>query len=370
MQKMNIFYLFYLASTPFSGYNKKQKLTDSEVSGMGRNATLKDVAEKVGLSVASVSLVLNQKPNRISLESQERIFAAAEQLGYKPKFRQPRRPLQKPITLGLILPEISNSFFADIVQGVDDCIRHHGAQFMLATNGESAQRDAEQIRQFVSAGISALLIAPSYNCHPSVFEGVPFPVIQVDRQSPSLPFSSIRLNNKKGGYLATRQLIELGRRHIICITGPNWLLSSQEREEGFRWAMNEAGISVTPDMILEGDYQTESGYRLAPQLLSKGASAVFCENDMMALGVYRYFREHGINVGSDISLVGFDDISFCEFMETPLTTVRQSGYDIGNEACKRAFLEIEHPDLPKQTIYFEPELIIRKSSEKYGGAQV
>lgn len=92
---MNIFYLFYLASTPFSGYNKKQKLTDSEVSGMGRNATLKDVAEKVGLSVASVSLVLNQKPNRISLESQERIFAAAEQLGYKPKFRQPRAPSSK-----------------------------------------------------------------------------------------------------------------------------------------------------------------------------------------------------------------------------------------------------------------------------------
>ena len=91
---------------------------------------------------------------------------------------------------------------------------------------------------------------------------------------------------------------------------------------------------------------------------------------MMALGVCRYFREHGINVGSDITLVGFDDISFCEFMETPLTTVRQSGYDIGNEACKRAFLEIEHPDLPKQTIYFEPELIIRKSSEKYGGARI
>ncbi len=331
---------------------------------MGGSATLKDVAAKAGLSVASVSLVLNQKPSRISPESQRRIFAAAEQLGYIPKPKQPRRSPRDPVTLGLILPEISNSFFANIVQGVDDCVRHHGAQFMLATNGESAQRDAEQIRQFISAGISALLIAPSYNCHPSVFEGIPFPVIQVDRQSPSLPFSSIRLNNKKGGYLATRHLIESGHRNIFCITGPNWLLSSQEREAGYRWAMNEAGLSVADGMVLEGDYQTESGYRLAPLLLSGGASAVFCENDMMALGVYRCFQERGVVIGRDISLVGFDDISFCEFLEIPLTTVRQSGYDIGNEACKRAFSEIEHPELPKQTVFFEPELIVRKSSGK------
>ena len=317
---------------------------------MGEGATLKDVAAKVGLSVASVSLVLNQKPNRISPESRERILVAAEQLGYVRKPRPAQRIARKPVTLGLILPEISNTFFANIVQGVDDCIRHHGAQLMLATNGESAQRDAEQLRQFASAGICALLIAPSYSCHPSVFEGVPFPVIQVDRQSPSLPFSSIRLNNKKGGYLATRHLIELGHRKIACITGPNWLLSSQEREAGFRWAMGEAGITGVEEWILEGNYQTESGYRLAPQLLAKGASAVFCENDMMALGVYRYFHEHGIRVGKDVSLVGFDDISFCEFMETPLTTVRQSGYAIGNEACKRAFLEIERPELPKQTV--------------------
>lgn len=333
---------------------------------MGGSARLKDIAEKTGLSVASVSLVLNQKPSRISQESQERIFAAAAQLGYLPKSRRPRRSSRSPVTLGLILPEISNSFFADIVQGVDDCIRHHGAQFMLATNGESAQRDAEQIRQFISAGVSALLIAPSYNCHPSVFEGIPFPVIQVDRQSPSLPFSSIRLNNKKGGYLATRHLIELGHRSIFCITGPGWLLSSQEREAGFRWAMGEAGLPVTDGMVLEGDYQTQSGYRLAPRLLTGGASAVFCENDMMALGVYRCFQELGVHVGTDVSLVGFDDISICEFLETPLTTVRQSGYDIGNEACKRAFLEIEHPDLPRQTVFFEPELIVRKSSGHRG----
>ena len=128
--------------------------------------------------------------------------------------------------------------------------------------------------------------------------------------------------------------------------------------------MNEAGLSVADGMVLEGDYQTESGYRLAPLLLSGGASAVFCENDMMALGVYRCFQERGVVIGRDISLVGFDDISFCEFLEIPLTTVRQSGYDIGNEACKRAFSEIEHPELPKQTVFFEPELIVRKSSGK------
>ena len=273
-----------------------------------------------------------------------------------------RKSRQKPVILGLIVPELSNAFFADIVQGMTDCAYKQEAKVLLATNGESPSRDAEQIRSMAATGVSALIVALSYNCSPDVFAGMSCPVIQVDRQSPSLPYSSIRLNNRKGGYLAARHLIELGHRRVACITGPRWLMSSQERESGYRWAMEEAGISVTGDMVIEGDYLSTGGYALADSVIAGGFTAVFCENDMTAIGLYRRFRERGITVGQDISVVGFDDISFCEMLDTPLTTIRQSGYDIGYEACSRAMQEIANPELPHQSIYFEPRLIKRESA--------
>lgn len=331
---------------------------------MSEKPTLRDVAEEVGLSLSSVSLVLNHRENRISPENRRRIQEAAERVGYVPSGK--RRNRQKPTILGLIVPELSNAFFADVVQGVTDCAFKQDAKLLLATNGESASRDAEQIRSMAASGVAALMIALSYNCSPDVFSEIACPVIQVDRQSPSLPYSSVRLNNRKGGYLATGHLIELGHRRIACITGPSWLMSSQERESGYRWAMEEAGLDVTDDMVMEGDYFPAGGYALADAVIAGGFTAVFCENDMTAIGLYRRFRERGVAVGQDISVVGFDDISFCEMLDTPLTTVRQSGYDIGYEACSRALQEIESPEMPHQSIYFEPRLIKRESARKCG----
>lgn len=327
---------------------------------MKEKPTLRSIAEELGLSVSSVSLVLNHRENRISPENRRRIFEAAERVGYLPSGK--RKSRQKPVILGLIVPELSNAFFADIVQGMTDCAYKQEAKVLLATNGESPSRDAEQIRSMAATGVSAMIVALSYNCSPDVFAGMSCPVIQVDRQSPSLPYSSIRLNNRKGGYLAARHLIELGHRRVACITGPRWLMSSQERESGYRWAMEEAGISVTGDMVIEGDYLSTGGYALADSVIAGGFTAVFCENDMTAIGLYRRFRERGITVGQDISVVGFDDISFCEMLDTPLTTIRQSGYDIGYEACSRAMQEIANPELPHQSIYFEPRLIKRESA--------
>lgn len=220
------------------------------------------------------------------------------------------------------------------------------------------------MKQLIKAGISALLITPSYSFLPSLFKDVDFPIIQVDRQTQSLPYSSVRLNNKKGGYIATRHLLELGHRDITCITGPMHVLSAQERTEGFKWAVQEFGIDPAKLTYLEGDYLMKSGYSLADQIENSRCTAIFCENDMMAVGIYKRFRELGITVGKDISIVGFDDISYCDFFDVPLTSVYQSGYDIGYTACSRAFYEIKNPSDSKQTIFFEPKLIIRDSTTK------
>lgn len=327
---------------------------------MKKKVTLHQIAQKAGVSISTVSLVLNNRPNRISDEKKQEILEIAKQEGYiiKPK---KQKDTSLPITIALLIPDISNPFFSDMIQGVIDYVHLIKGRLLLGTNGESPQKDSEQLKEFINANISALLITPSYNCPPSLLENIPFPVIQVDRQSPTVPHSTVRLNNKKGGYLATQHLINNRHKKIACLTGPSWLLSSQERLDGYRWAMDEAKIPVSKNMIFEGNYQTDSGYRLAPDILNRDFTALFCCNDTMALGIYQYMLQQNLRVGEDLSIIGFDDITTCRFLKPPLTTIRQSGYEIGYEACKRAFAEINDPSLIKSTILFEPELIIRES---------
>ena len=325
--------------------------------------TLKDIAEATGLSVTSVSLVLNARPNRLYEESRRKVLETAKRLNYSTSSHSsPTAP--ECHSIGLIVPNISDYFFGEIAQGIIDCARTHDATVLLGTNSESPQMDNQNIRSLSRQGVRALLIVSAHEQANTLLNQLPFPVIQVDRQSLSLNRSAVLLNHRKGGYLATRHLIDLGHRNIACITGPGAQASSQQRLAGYCWAFEEAGLPLPKNAIFEGDYSPKSGYQLLDPIISGGFSAVFCGNDMMAIGIYKRMRELGLKPAQDLSIVGFDDISFADLLEVPLTTIRQSGYNIGLEACKRAFLELDNPNLPKQTIQFEPELVVRQSTRK------
>ena len=325
--------------------------------------TLKDIAEATGLSITSVSLVLNNRPNRLSLESRRRVIETAQRLNYTSAPRT-REYQSRGDTLGLILPNVSDFFFGEIAQGVADCAAQQGHQVLLATNNGDPELDNRHIRSFSQLGVRALLIISAHEQANLLLDQLPFPVIQVDRQSLSLNRSAVLLNHKKGGFLATSHLLELGHQRIACITGPSGQASSQQRLAGYLWAFEVFGLQPPEGAIFEGDYAANSGYRLLDQIRAGGFTAVFSGNDMMAIGMYKRLRELSLLPGKDLSIVGFDDISFSDLLEVPLTTVRQSGYNIGHEACARAFLELETPSLPKQTIQFEPELVVRQSTRR------
>jgi LacI family transcriptional regulator len=184
----------------------------------------------------------------------------------------------------------------------------------------------------------------------------------VDRQSPALQLSSVVLNNKKGGFLATRHLLEQGHRQIAYLSGPPNLVSARERYEGYLWAYREAALKAPEDAVFHGDYLFQSGYRAADAIWSGGFTAVACGNDLMAYGLIKRFRELGLDLPAKMSIVGFDDLSYSELISPALTTVAQSGHAIGYQACKIAFQEIENPHAHHQTILLEPELIIRDST--------
>ncbi len=326
--------------------------------------TLKTIADYVGLSVASVSLVLNNKPNKLSPESRQKILAAAEELHYAPQLVSPAMAKKYSKTLGLIVPEVSNSFFADLAQGVGHCAQENGCQLLLSTTDGIAENDTDILRLFASRNIAAMLFVASSNCNASLLESLPFPIIQVDRKNPALNFSAVIFNQKKGGYLATRHLLELGHRRIACLTGPKNLTNTSLRLKGYLKAYKDMGFTPPSNGVIEGDYMSDSGFEAADVILERGFTAVFSTNDMMAYGILKRFRQLKIRVPQDISIVGFDDVVYSALLDVPLTTIRQSGYNMGYEACKRAFEEIEDPKIMKQTIQFEPELIIRESTAK------
>jgi len=330
--------------------------------------TLRDIAQATDLSIASVSLVLNDRPNKLSKGSRERILSAAQALGYQPTGRPRRGARRTERILGLIVPSITNFFFAQIVQGVDACAQENGWQLLLATNGDDPEKDRENLQLFADHGVSGLIIASAANCDNEMFASIPFPVVQVDRQSPTLDCSAVVLNHRKGGYLATRHLLDLGHTRIACITGPQKHESARERLGGYLWAMEDALVAPPRDGIFECNYCSDGGYAVAERILAGGFTAVFSGNDMMALGLYKRLRELCRHIPDDLSIVGFDDIDCADLLDVPLTTVHQSGFDLGHAACTRVITEIATPGISKQTIHFEPRLVVRRSTAPLGGA--
>ena len=323
--------------------------------------TLKDIAEKTNLSITSVSLVINQRPNKLSKESRERILKAAQELNYQPTQKRRRQKCRSGKLLGLIVPSVCNSFFAEIVQGMDDCAQENGWQILLATSDDDPEKEAQTLRVLENQRISGLVIASAASYDSTTFSP-PFHVVQVDRQSPRLEYSAVILNHKKGAYLATKHLLDLGHTRIACVTGPQKHESARQRLDGFFWAYEDAGIPCQAEQIFESDYTSSGGYEVAKEILDGDFTAVFLGNDMMALGLYQRMGELGKKIPQDLSVVGFDDIDCAGLLDVPLTTVHQSGHDLGYAACQRLLTEMEDPEISKQAIYFEPRLVVRRST--------
>lgn len=329
--------------------------------------TQKEIAQAAGVSPASVSLILRGKPNRLSPEVREKILQTASKLHYQPNTEKKKKHAADGGCIGLIVPSILNGFFAEIVQGVSECVQKKGKKLLLYTTDGSSSTDLTAIRIMENADLSALLITASEDCTSRLFRNFRCPIVQVDRQSPALCCSSVILNSKKGGFLATQHLLELGHRKLAYLSGPMQLVSARERLNGFYWAMQNRGLPIPDDCVYEGDYQYQSGYRLAEEILDRNYTGVICGNDVMAFGLMKRCSERGVQIPQSLSVVGFDNLQFSSLITPALTTVSQSGFTIGYRACQIAFQEIESPNATRQTVLLEPGLVIRGSTSLPGG---
>lgn len=332
--------------------------------------TLKDIARETNLSVTTVSLVLNNKPNRVAESTRKLIRETASRLNYYPNQIAVGLAKQVTNTIGLIIPDISNYFFNQLALGIDDEINKSNRAIILSNTSDNCQRDFKSIQMFQARNVDAIILAvaadntpETLNKYQDFIKESRIPIITIDRYVPFLNCSCIKVNNQKGAYYAISHLLSLGHTSIALITGPSHIRSTQERLDGCKWAFSEAGLEWDPSLVFEGNYLYSSGIRMSENILQNTkATAIFAFNDLMAYGVYYTLRQHGLKIPNDISVVGFDDIAFADMMEVPLTTVKQPIYTMGLEVAKRAILEIEHPDSPKQNINLEPEFILRSST--------
>jgi len=331
-------------------------------------ATIKDIANYTGFSVTTISLVLNNKANKIPKSTKDTIMAAVEKLNYRPNQLAVGLVKKRTQTIGLIISDVSNVFFSNLAKGVEDECRRNGWNLILCNTNDKHERDLSYIQVLADKGVDGILFCMALDTNKRkglqsvrVMEKLKIPFVMVDRFLEEAECCSVIVDHKMGGLVATKHLLEQGHRRIACITGPLVLEDSKARLSGYRQALNEAGIPYDKSLIYEGMYDRESGIKAVEYLLDKHVSAIFAFNDMSAYGAYNSLKKHRRSVPKDVSLVGYDDIFFSEILDVPLTTVNQPVYDMGVEAVTQLFNEIDKGTNSKKRIIFQPKLIVRES---------
>ena len=309
-----------------------------------RRPTIKDVARAAGVSPSTVSHVLNNS-RRVSQDLAERVRSAAAMLKYQPNAMARSLRLQSTATLGLVLPDSTNPFFAEVAQAAEETAFRHGYCVIVGNASGDLAVELVQIGALTSRQVDGLILIASTikASHANEVIGRGVPLVIVDRKMPGVEADVILSDHFDGALQATAHLLALQHERIGYIGGPPDLIPSQDRQRGYETALRRAGLQPEPPLIRQGDFQAETGYRGALDLmrLPDPPTAIFTANDMMAIGALRALMETRKRVPEDISIVGFDDIFIARLLSPPLTTVAQPVRRLGEVAVERLLDHIE-----------------------------
>lgn len=338
--------------------------------------TIKDIAKYTGFSITTISLVLNGKAHKIPKATEEAILQAAKELNYRPNQLAVGLVKKQTKTLGLILSDIRNNFFANMAKSIEDECRRNGWNLILCNTNDLHEREMKYLQMLADKGVDGVLICMARENDSekveemvALMDSLNIPFVLVDRFYPEVKGCSVIVDHDEGGYLAARHLLELGHTRIGCVGGPKDLADSNRRTQGYIRALMEKGVEFDPSLIFYGDYDLSSGVRGAEYLLKKDVTAIFAYNDMSAYGVFHYLKQQGISVPEDISLIGYDDILFSEILSVPLTSIHQPVEEMGTEAVQQMIRIIRQKQKQdtKKNIMFQPYLVVRQSTAAPAG---
>jgi LacI family transcriptional regulator len=328
-------------------------------------ANIKDVALKAGVSVTTVSHVVNGT-RFVKEESRKRVEEAVRELGYVPSGVARSLKHNATHTFGVLLPNNSNPYFAEILRGVEDRCFAAGYNVILCNSNEDAARQATYLRVLAEKRIDGLVLVSSHRdaALREALSELKIPLVLLDREVAGLACDLVEVDHVAGGMLATQHLLDLGHPYVACISGPAELSPSSQRRAGWKRALAEAGVARREGDLERGDFSPRSGY-LAMQALLKRKSrptAVFVCNDLMALGALAAAYEAGIRVPEELSIVGFDDIELAAFSTPALTTVVQPKQQIGTTAAELLLERVQESRTEARRVILQPQLKVRAST--------
>jgi HTH-type transcriptional repressor purR len=330
-------------------------------------ATIKDVAKMAGVSTTTVSHVIN-KTRFVAKETEEAVMQAIKSLKYSPSAVARSLKVNTTKSIGMIVTTSESPYFAEIIHAVEDHCYRQGYSLFLCNTQNDPEKIKNHVEMLTKKRVDGLLVMCSeYTQHSldvlSGFSSVPMVVMD---WGPNADTDIIEDNSFNGGYIATKHLIDCGHKAIGLIAGELDKTTARTRYEGFVKAMNEAYLPIHENWIMEGFFEPEDGYECMNKILVQDnlPTAVFCCNDVMALGAISAITEKGLRVPDDISIIGYDNIHSSRFYAPPLTTIHQSKSRLGAQAVNLLFERIANKDNDsheKHRIAIHPELVLRKS---------
>ena len=342
------------------------------VRKLKHQTTRADVARWARVSVATVSYVINNGPRPVARATRERVLRAISRLDYRPSEVARSLRLQKTRTIGLILPDTANPFYAALAKGVEDTGFSRGYSVFLCHSDYDALREQAYAEVLISKqvdGVIYIQATPDATAVRRLLERR-IPTVAVDREIPNLEIDCVVADNFGGSKAATQHLLARGHRHIGCFVRASSLSNATERVRGYQAAMTEAGLPATPDLFVSSGHGYEDGRKAMGQLLGVGIrpTAVLAYPDTMAIGAIRASLDAGLRVPEEMSVVGFDDIPSSAFIHPPLTTVSMPKWEMGQRAAEVLLTRIEGGDTGRQPqrLVLPTTLIVRKSTAPPG----
>ena len=330
---------------------------------------IRELADFLGLSITTVSRVLNGKAEsyRISLKTQKRVLEAAKEHNYIPNKIARGLKMDKTETLGLIIPDIANPFFADIAKSIELEARIKGFSIILCDSREDLTVEKELINLLLGHKVEGIIIAPvgtSFDHLLRIYESG-LPLVIVDRYSPGVNLPYITSDNYQGAYDAVSHLISMGHRKIACIQGIKDSQPSKERVMGYIDALKKNNLSIDPSYITGENFSTENGYKQTRILFSvdNKPTAIFALSNLISLGVMQALSEMGYRIPEDVSLISYDEQPYSAYLGTPLTTIEQKKSELGQLAVNVIMKYIENDDYKQKPVNMKlkTKLIVRKS---------
>lgn len=317
-------------------------------------ATIKEIAKKCNVSIATVSNILNGKPNA-SEKTRQKVLQAIEELNYTPNYVAKNLKMKKTRTIGVIAEDLTVFCTPEIIDGITKCCEEREYHILLTNlrlykkfedkyyeNEEYFQIVTKEIRELLSKQVDGIIYVTAHErILTSLLGDLSVPASMAYGYSKSDKYPSVVVDDISGAYAVVDYVASKGHTSIGVITGKDASLHTHDRLRGYQKALYDHNICFNPDIVVPGDWSRESGYRNTDDLLEKGVTAIFCMNDVMAGGVYDRLEERGMVPGKDISVVGFDNRELSNFYKPPLTTIELPLSQIGYNACKTVIDRIE-----------------------------